>query len=121
MSIGAQAVTDGGETRAGVVLGEVLREGLGAAAVGLDRRHHGSGVAGFLLGAGVVDGEACAHTGERQGDGATDFAARTGDQGGAAVQAERVKRIVRHGLILCSGSVETPPPVSLRGPLCASQ
>ena len=60
----------------------------GAAAVG-DGFGDGAGIAAFFLGVGVVDGDPCALGGEREGDGAADASAGTGDQGGAASEVKQ--------------------------------
>lgn len=87
----------GGEMAAGIVVGKILGEGLRLAAARVDFADHGGGVAGFLVGPGVVDGEARACAGEAERDDATNLAAGAGDKGGAAGKAECSKGIGHEG------------------------
>ena len=102
MSIGAQAVTAAAR-RVPASSWAKSWANAGGLAAGLRSSRRRRRRRGFLRGAGMVDGEARADAGEAQRDGAADFAACAGDQGGAAIQAECVERIGLHGLILCSG------------------
>ena len=89
ISTGGPGSDGGRERQAGIVDGEILPECLRLSTRVADFRHHGGGIAGFLGGAGMMHRDARASPGQDQRDGAADFAAGAGHQGGAAVQAKR--------------------------------
>ena len=76
-----------------IIQGKILAEGARRAAVLLDFPDHGVGV-GCLLGrVGMVDRQPCAGARQGESDSPADFPTRTGDQSGAAAQAELVERV----------------------------
>jgi hypothetical protein len=74
-------------------MSEILSEGSGLAAHGLDLPDDGRGIAEFLGCVGVMNGEARAGTGKTDGDRAPDLATSARHQGSAASQAEWGKGI----------------------------